>query len=344
MKKFYFSFLLICIFQINLVTTSAQLYWSETFGANTSNYTDGQNIAGVNKWDYQDAANTGYKAKIGTPLTYGNLLTDATYFIGGGSWQPVGVGISVAYQSPFFNAYNSDANWEQAGYKAGGSNEFWYSMLVRADQANDFSMGFHSNNIRWYINDSKMLVNRSNSGEWSIQMDGVTTTSGVTVGTGITVLLVCKINFEVDGTRLTLFVNPTPGTTPTGGVTGKTLTPKFFKSIAYYLSNDPNKFSIDELRIGATYADVTPVSGNVTGVEKNNVLKTLIYAQNGMIVADLSSVNGASVLSVIDSKGAVIKTVQSNGSEILKINVPNTGMFIVRLQNGDKQTTQKIVL
>ena len=76
----------------------------------------------------------------------------------------------------------------------------------------------------------------------------------------------------------------------------------------------------------------------------NNITGARIYSQSGKIIADLSSVNGASIVSVIDTKGSVIKTLQSKGFELLNINIPSKGIYLVRVQNGDKLSTQKVVL
>jgi len=69
-----------------------------------------------------------------------------------------------------------------------------------------------------------------------------------------------------------------------------------------------------------------------------------IYTQKGQIIADLLSVKGATEIKVIAVNGSILKTMLSNGSEILKINVPNKGLYLVRIQNGDRISTQKVVL
>lgn len=284
MNKHYFSLLLICILQINSFTARAQLYWSESFGS----YTNGQNINGLHGWDYQNAAENSFQTKTASPLSYLDLLTDVsgTYFTGGGKWLGVGVKIPVTEGTAFGVAYRADVppgnSPDVAGYKATGStNEFWFSALVRADQRKAFGISFHNDNSGWYGNDSKLQINRDwNVGNWSINVDGTTTNTSINSAVGITALVVCKINFEVDGTRLSVYLNPTFGKAPVNAdATGKTATPQYFRGISFWMDSDPDYNSIDELRIGATFADVTPLVDKLapsvpTGLSATGILQS----------------------------------------------------------------------
>ena len=87
----------------------------------------------------------------------------------------------------------------------------------------------------------------------------------------------------------------------------------------------------DEFDLGTT---VVPVK-NETGA--------LVYTLNKQIVADLSKVTGEAIVSVIDVKGSVLKTMNNNSSLLLKFNM-NNGIYLVRIQNGNKLSIQKIVL
>jgi len=70
----------------------------------------------------------------------------------------------------------------------------------------------------------------------------------------------------------------------------------------------------------------------------------LVYTLNRQIVADMSKVNGNAVVSVIDVKGSVLKTMNNNASSILTFHVANSGIYLVRIQNGDKLSIHKVVL
>ena len=97
MKKVYFSFLLISILQINLTTTSAQLYWSESFGS----YAVGQNVMSLPGWAGWD-----YLVNASAPLTYGNLLSDDNYISNGNKWAYTGGNLIPGDRTaPFYSAY-----------------------------------------------------------------------------------------------------------------------------------------------------------------------------------------------------------------------------------------------
>ncbi len=341
MKKNY-AFLLICFLQISLFTTNAQCYWSDTFAS----YEVDAAITGMNNWLAQNSA-TGFKVQSTSPLTYGNLLTDQKYLIGGSNWTKIMVSIPVTSGSELYTAYNADAKTGNMGYKAGGSNELWFSALVRADGFDNFQLSFASTGNIWYNADNALNVTRmAGTKLWGLKIDGTDTPSTITSSIGDVILVVCKLNFESDGTRLSLYLNPTVGTTPTTpAVTGKTAAVTYFKYVGLSLGNGSNMYSIDEMRLGATYADVTPdkrtTAITVTAVSK---VDAKVYTQKGQIVADLSALKGASVVSIIDTKGVVVKSVNCNGSNRLNINVANQGVYFVRVQNDGNQFTQKVVL
>jgi len=69
-----------------------------------------------------------------------------------------------------------------------------------------------------------------------------------------------------------------------------------------------------------------------------------IYNSNGKIAVDLTALKAASTVSVIDTKGSVIKTIENAGAQLLTINVANKGVYLVRVQNGAKVSTAKVVL
>lgn len=337
--------------QINVETASAQLYLYESFGS----YSVNKVLNGVNGWLYNSGSDVTHRVQNTTPLTYPNLVTDANYFIGGYAYLGVGLGLNSA----FFQAYRSAAGQNYASYKAGGTNEFWFSFLSRQDVANNRQLVVAFGGNASYTSDRLNFSHTNNSangsgittthGEW--QTTGNTGTpfvptivrSNVFTDLGAVTLTVCKVNLLSNGTNtLSLYVNPTVGITPTTPVAVSTSDAQNISVIAFYLSFG-TFYSIDEIRVGATYADVTPSSLTV-GIAQNKSIDANIYAQEGHIVADLSKLSGISQLTVIDAKGSVIKSENIKGSELLNINVPSKGLYLVRLQNGVNQTTHKVIL
>ncbi len=165
--------------------------------------------------------------------------------------------------------------------------------------------------------------------------------------------LVCSIEFgglPAGGADVTLYVNPAPGTDPgtdplVATVSASTVDDLSFSHVKLKTEGSGNGLmAADELRIATTYELVAPSAGGATGIAKNVVENARVYSNKGKIVADLTSVKGASTVSVIDTKGSVIKTVQSAGAELLNINVANKGIYMVQVKNAGKTSTVKVAL
>ena len=87
--------------------------------------------------------------------------------------------------------------------------------------------------------------------------------SGVPAAVGETTFLVVKADFRSGSDVFTLFLNPTPGAPePASGVV-KTSAVGTASGFTLYSTG---AFSIDELRLGTTYADVTPAIPEPTGI------------------------------------------------------------------------------
>jgi len=69
-----------------------------------------------------------------------------------------------------------------------------------------------------------------------------------------------------------------------------------------------------------------------------------VYTQGGLVIADLTHVNSLSFISVYDDQGIIVKTVKSNGLEVVKIKVHKKGVNHVQIQNGAHLFTQELLL
>ena len=81
--------------------------------------------------------------------------------------------------------------------------------------------------------------------------------SGVPTVVGETVFLVLKAEFTAGNDQFTLYVNPVPGAPEPGAGTVKNNSN--VGTVAGLTIYSTGAFSIDELRLGETFADVTPV-------------------------------------------------------------------------------------
>jgi hypothetical protein len=103
-----------------------------------------------------------------------------------------------------------------------------------------------------------------------------------------TYLVVVKYDISVSPTVATLWVNPSAlgGTEPAGSVSNSSSASTFagFASICLRNGSGTPKAEIDEIRVGATYADVTPLGGETnppvaTFVPANSSTNVLIWAK-----------------------------------------------------------------
>ena len=92
---------------------------------------------------------------------------------------------------------------------------------------------------------------------------GTTVSTGVTVQANITYLLVGKIDFSATGNdTVSLWVNPTGSNEANAGAAGATYVNNSnfttFTNVQAYQSTAAYNMTIDEFRLGTTWADVTP--------------------------------------------------------------------------------------
>ncbi|MDP4238162.1 MAG: discoidin domain-containing protein [Bacteroidota bacterium] len=83
-------------------------------------------------------------------------------------------------------------------------------------------------------------------------------------------------------------------------------------------------------------------SSVTTGVSTAFSEKAKIYPQSDKVIVDLSTIKEASIITIFDVKGSVVKTVRSTGNEKVNISLKNKGIYLIRVQNSTI-LTQKVV-
>lgn len=81
---------------------------------------------------------------------------------------------------------------------------------------------------------------------------------------------------------------------------------------------------------------------NVFNDDQSETVGVDVYSKGSLLIADLTHVNSLSILSVYDNKGVIVKSVKSNGLEIVKIKVPTKGVNRIQIQNGANLFTQEL--
>jgi hypothetical protein len=228
----------------------------------------------LNAWDNQ----SGNTYSLSAPgLEFGALQVAGGKAEGAGLWQNAGARLIVPAS---WEAPNELTPWTKEGpadgrFRLGKEGTvLWASYLVEDWNANDGNrLRFADSDIGWNPGSHGVGIEVKN-GNWQMQ----DVAAGTYVDTGVartlneTYLMVLKFEFMIGGEgqdatweegcdRVTMFVNPTPGAAApdVAGTVMSTTTDLALLNVHFYPGSGSNEGAIDEIRLGATYADVTPV-------------------------------------------------------------------------------------
>ena len=161
-------------------------------------------------------------------------------------------------------------------------------------------------------------------------------------------LLVVK--YDLTTNTASLFVNPTPGSTePTASainVTGTTAAPTQIAGIiirqAGTATAGTGNVEIDEVRVDASFAGVTPAS---LSTSKNSISGLSVYpnpVKNGVfyINSDANAVRTVTVYDVVGKQ--VLNTTTSNSA--VNVSSLNAGIYMVKITEEGKTATRKLVI
>lgn len=189
----------------------------------------------------------------GNHRTYGELHTQGMRATGGRDHTNAGRNLDVN------GAFSSYAASNSIG-KAGTS--LWFSWLIRPDSGGvSARVAFCPPGVDWSPSDYRIKVEQS-GGNWTFQIGAeATINTGVPVVAGQTYLMVVNVEFG-SPTTAKLFVNPTTlgGDAPeTPTASGSTMGNMGIGRIHWYPGNSQGSATLDEIRIGSSYAAVTPI-------------------------------------------------------------------------------------
>lgn len=230
-------------------------FGSQTGALNTWNGGTGWNSS----WSVQNEA-SGWVRENLVPLIYDNLLVSGGYAVGGDNHTAAG--------RPLNPASFGAAQVTGGGAIGQPGSELWISFLARREAATNWRLTAHQGGAASWTSDNAKFGVSIVSNKWVLipqDQESQAVSTGVTASVGEAFLLVLHIEFgEPD--VISLFVNPTSlgGSAPT--VPSATLsfisTDIRFNRILWYPGSQTNQGSIDEIRFGSTYADVTPLDPN----------------------------------------------------------------------------------
>ena len=230
---------------------------------------------GLSPWDVQNAE-PGYQV-TSAGLDFGDLAVSGNKAIGGGN--STSAGMTIDMPAP----YNPDNGWEawrkqgpgDVRYRAGKEGTtLWASFLVEDWKANDgYRVRLTNSHIGWNPGAYGVGV-EVQGGNWQLSdiASGSLVDTGISRALNQTYLMVLEIDFLLGGEgelatweegsdNVTLYVNPTPGLAApdVAGTVLTTSTDLSILGIHFYPGSGYDEGAVDELRFGASYANVTPI-------------------------------------------------------------------------------------
>lgn len=170
------------------------------------------------------------------------------------------------------------------------------------------------------------------------------TDNGTDLNFGTTYFVVVKYDRSASPTVATLWINPIPGVAePVSTITNSSGTNTFasFTSVALRNASATPKAEIDEIRVGATWADVTPVA--LIGIKENQIEGFSMYpnpAKNQLFIHTANSLTKNIEIFDVLGKQVVSKVVVGT---TLDFNLPR-GIYILKVEEAGKVATQKLVV
>ncbi len=261
MNKFM-RHIVLWIMLVGISTVNAQIAY-EGFDANMGgqarilldDLSTGYGWASV--WNVQNSptAIPGYNVADTGGLSYSTLKATPVYATGGDSWVTSARGLDVATDGMF-------ADYITGGMIGKPGTTLWFSVLIRSEDGDRYKTGFKDNGTNW--GGDELVLIKNNSGNWEI--DGSLLGSPVSIGQpvvqGQVEFIVMKIEFGSSDANLSIYWNPSSlgGAAPaTPDATATTNAALEFDCYRFYPGSGPDDGSIDEIRFGKTYADVTPI-------------------------------------------------------------------------------------
>lgn len=189
----------------------------------------------------------------GNHRTFGELQTQGMRATGGQGFTNAGRNLDV---NGAFNSYAASNTISKAG------TSLWVSWIIRPDSGGVTArFSLNASGVDWAPSDYRLKVEQS-GGTWSFQVGAETAIhTGVAVVAGQTYFMVANIEFG-SPTTAKLYINPASlgGAAPQSPTaSGATSGAMGIARIHWYPGSSPGSATLDEIRIGSSYAAVTPV-------------------------------------------------------------------------------------
>ena len=234
---------------------------------------NGKNSIGLTgSWNTQSSTIPGYNITNTSPLTYGKLETLGSYAVGGCGYQGCNRQLAVT---------GNMAPYVTGGTIGKSGSVLWFSAILEMTTSNTggkdqryYCDVYFNNGQCWECNSNLAFGYfgiSSNSHDsitgqryWSVQCGNDTVRSNVKVVLNQPTLIVMRVSYSATDT-VSLWVNPTNlgGTAPVPNLKTTTANSLVFTYLGYNPGYWAGQGACDEIRIGQSYASVTPVQNYI---------------------------------------------------------------------------------
>lgn len=282
---------------IGTIQTQAQLIAYDDFDATSGTilnaYTGGSGWTGA--YELTNAS-TDFALAASLPLSYTSLATNGNYASYGGGYNSMQRTLDVSSFTGYFSSVSNGIGSSETG-------TLWISMLYRNNGTyTDMTyLNFHNKSgfggAPWEADNGKCRfgIGRQNTSNTDFKLfvsdDANDFGSSNKIATSVnivlnqTYLIVFKVVFTTGGQgTISLFINPTVGVEPTVPSASYTSTNPIQISKMYTYGGDggSRNVSVDELRFGKTYTDVTPMAAiATTSISGINISGSSTMSVNG---------------------------------------------------------------
>ncbi len=209
-------------------------------------------------WDAQ-SGEPGYYVTRNFDFSYPGIASSPNHLVGGGNYRQLGRQFDLTPAGTFAGYLNGDGN-------IGLDGTTLYLSFIAENLDGSYRVGL-SRGIPWAYGNEFAIT--SSSDKFSITMNNVNYPTTIDFTLNTIYLVVVKLEFDAaNGNTVSLWVNPTDlgGAEPAAdftvtGVTGDDIS---FQNLNFYPNNGNKDGHLDEIRVGVTYADVTPKSPPVS--------------------------------------------------------------------------------
>ncbi|MGA2350388.1 MAG: Ig-like domain repeat protein [Terracidiphilus sp.] len=287
-------------------------------------------------------SNPGYDIVSTSPISFANLVTTAQYAVGGNGYNYIGRQLDVSAAGPF-------STYLSSGLIGAPGQTIWLSFLMRKDttstgDSNLLNLTAQGGGSAWYVSPANVAVGfcggdfgggsiTGSTMYWSLVASAnfscaSAIQTNVPIVMGQPALMVMEITFGATNI-VNLYVNPPSlgGVAPTTpSATYSTTNSLAFQSLTYYGGDGTGQSSLGDIRIGSSFAAVTPTLPPVIPGSPTN-----LTAAPGNALATLSwtAVIGATSYNVYEGTAS-----GGEGTTPIAINISGTTYTATGLTNG----------